>query len=83
MRLHLQSGFGSLAWFLWDMRRAEDVGMNVVIAEGPQALDEVDTLISLSMMARQYRYSQLLRALGTMRRSALFVGQLTTDAPRA
>lgn len=30
----------SLAWLLWRMTRAEDIGINLVIAERPQALDE-------------------------------------------
>lgn len=33
-------GFNSLVWLFWHMTRGEDVGMNLVIAEGPQVLDE-------------------------------------------
>lgn len=33
-------GFNSLAWLFWHMTRGEDVGMNLVIAGGPQVLDE-------------------------------------------
>ncbi len=52
MRLRPQSGFNSLAWLLWHMTRAEDVGMNVVIAERPQVLDEGAWLPHMNILRR-------------------------------
>lgn len=40
MRARPLPGFNSLAWLFWHMTRGEDVGMNLVIAGGPQVLDE-------------------------------------------
>lgn len=40
IKLRPRPGFNSLAWLLWHMTRAEDVGINLIIAERPQVLDE-------------------------------------------
>jgi hypothetical protein len=32
--------FNSLVWLFWHMTRAEDIGMNLIIAQRPQVLDE-------------------------------------------
>lgn len=40
LRVRPLPGFNSLAWLLWHMTRAEDVGINLVIAQRPQVLDE-------------------------------------------
>jgi len=40
MRARPLAGFNSLVWLFWHMTRGEDMGMNLVIVEGPQVLDE-------------------------------------------
>lgn len=40
MRLRPGEGLNSLAWLFWHMARAEDVGMNVVLAGESQVLDQ-------------------------------------------
>lgn len=52
MRLRPQPGFNSLAWLVWHMTRAEDVGMNVIIAERPQVLDQGDWLPRMNVLRR-------------------------------
>jgi hypothetical protein len=42
MRLRPQLGFNSLAWLIRHMTRAAEAGINIVIAERPQVLDEGD-----------------------------------------
>ncbi len=39
MRHRPQEGLNSLAWLLWHMARAEDMGVNVCVAERPQVLE--------------------------------------------
>jgi hypothetical protein len=52
MRLCPRPGFNSLAWLLWHMTRGEDVGVNVIIAERPQVLDEGDWLRRMNILRR-------------------------------
>jgi hypothetical protein len=52
IRLRPRPGFNSLAWLLWHMTRAEDVGINLVIAERPQVLDEGDWPERLNLLHR-------------------------------
>jgi len=40
LRMRPHPGLNSLAWVFWHMTRAEDVGVNLVIAQRPQVLDE-------------------------------------------
>lgn len=42
IRLRPRPGFNSLAWLFWHMTRAEDIGVNAVIAGHPQVLDQGD-----------------------------------------
>ena len=39
MRHRPQEGLNSLAWLLWHMARAEDMGVNLCVAERPQVLE--------------------------------------------
>lgn len=52
MRLRPQLGINSLAWPVWNMTRAKDVGVNLVIAALPQVLDEGDRLRRMSISRR-------------------------------
>jgi hypothetical protein len=52
MTLRPQPGVNSLAWLLWHMTRAEDVGLNVIIAQRPQVLDEGDWLSRMNILRR-------------------------------
>jgi uncharacterized damage-inducible protein DinB len=52
MRSRPQSGFNSLAWLLWHMTRAEDIGMNLIIKEKPQVLDKGDWMQRLNVSRR-------------------------------
>jgi hypothetical protein len=45
-------GFNSLAWLLWHMTRAEDIGINVILMEQPQVLDEGDWANRLNLSRR-------------------------------
>jgi hypothetical protein len=45
-------GFNSLAWLLWHMTRGEDVGINLVIVERQQVLDEGDWPARLNILRR-------------------------------
>jgi hypothetical protein len=40
MRMRPQPGLNSLAWLIWHMTRAEDIGIDVIVAERPQVFDE-------------------------------------------
>jgi hypothetical protein len=52
MKLRPRPGFDSLAWLLWHMTHAEDVSINLVIAERPQVLDEGDWPARLNTLRR-------------------------------
>jgi len=52
MCLRPQSGFNSLAWLLWHMTCGEDIGINLIIAEQPQVLDEGDWIRQLNTSRR-------------------------------
>ncbi len=39
-QIRLCPGWNSIAWLLWHMARAEDVGINVIVADRPQVFDE-------------------------------------------
>ena len=52
LRARPQAGFNSLAWLFWHMTRAEDLGMNLVIAAGPQVLDESNWTSRLNVSFR-------------------------------
>jgi len=40
LRARPHSAFNSMAWLFWHMTRGEDIGINLVIAQKPQVLDE-------------------------------------------
>jgi hypothetical protein len=52
MRRRPAPGFNSLAWLLWHITRAEDIGINVIIMEQPQVLDEGDWAARLNIPRR-------------------------------
>jgi hypothetical protein len=52
MRLRPRSDLNSLAWLLWHMTRAEDLGINVIIAGRSQVLDESDWLSRMNILRR-------------------------------
>lgn len=52
MRLRPRSDLNSLAWLLWHMTRAEDVGVNVIIVGHPQVLDEGDWHQRMNILRR-------------------------------
>ena len=52
MRLRPRPGFNSLAWLVWHMPRAEDIGSNIVIAGHPQVCDEGDWLQRMDVLRR-------------------------------
>jgi hypothetical protein len=52
IRRRPREGLNSLAWIFWHMARAEDAGMNVVLAGEPQVLDQDDWLERLHVARR-------------------------------
>jgi hypothetical protein len=52
LRLRPQPGFNSLAWLFWHMTRAEDIGINVFLADRPQVIDTGDWAARLRMARR-------------------------------
>jgi hypothetical protein len=52
LRVRPHPGLNSLAWLLWHMTRAEDVGVNLVIAQPPQVLDEDNWATRLNVSLR-------------------------------
>ena len=52
MRLRPHPGLNSLAWLFWHMTRAEDIGVNLVIAQCPQVIDEDGWATRLSVPLR-------------------------------
>lgn len=52
MQQRPQPGLNSLAWLLWHMTRGEDVGINVIIKEQSQVLDEGGWIKRLNVSRR-------------------------------
>jgi hypothetical protein len=52
LRVRPHPGLNSLAWLFWHMTRAEDVGINLVIAQCPQVLDEGNWATRLNLSLR-------------------------------
>jgi hypothetical protein len=52
IRLRPRPGFNSLAWFFWHMTRAEDIGVNAVIAGRSQIFDQGDWAQQLKVQRR-------------------------------
>jgi len=52
MRVRPHPGLNSLAWLFWHMTRAEDVGINLIIAQSPQVLDKDGWATRLSVPLR-------------------------------
>ena len=52
LRVCPHPGLNSLAWLFWHMTRAEDVGINLVIAQRPQVLDEDGWATRLNLSLR-------------------------------
>lgn len=45
-------GHSSIAWLFWHMARCEDVGVNLVLRDGPQVLDRDAWTTTLGVAAR-------------------------------
>lgn len=75
MRVRPGKGLNSLAWLLWHMTRTEDVGVNVVVTDGRQVLDEGWTErlgiarrdIGTGMTGPRFRISWVRHSLRRMR----------------
>jgi hypothetical protein len=52
LRARPHPSLNSMAWLFWHMTRAEDVGINLVIAQRPQVLDESDWATRLDVSLR-------------------------------
>ena len=52
IRLRPREGLNSLAWLLWHMARAEDVAINVVLANRPQVIDDEEWPQRLNLARR-------------------------------
>src|SRR5690349_6343758 len=52
LRLRPGAGLNSIAWLLWHMARCEDLGMNVLLADRAQVLDDGRWLAALGVSRR-------------------------------
>jgi hypothetical protein len=54
LRLRPRDDVNSVAWLIWHMARCEDVGLNRLVVDRPQVLDQEDWPTRLGVSLRQY-----------------------------